>query len=68
MFHSWKPKRRGRLSTIYLLALTSSTQLLFILKILFSFFTKHAALMRWSTVLILPPQGKKLIIDWPHAP
>ena len=46
----------GRLSTVDLLVLTSLCQLVFILKILFSFFTKQATLMRSSTVLSLPPQ------------
>jgi hypothetical protein len=44
----------GRLSTVDLLVLTSLCQLVFILKILFSFFTKQATLMRSSTVLSLP--------------
>jgi hypothetical protein len=45
-----------RLSTLYLLVLTSLYQLVLILKILFSFFTKQATLMRRSTILNLPPQ------------
>ena len=40
---------RGRLSTFDLLVLTSLYQLVFILKILFSFFTKQSTLMRKST-------------------
>jgi len=46
----------GRLSAVDLLVLTSLDQLIFILKILFSFLTKQATLMRRSTVLILPTQ------------
>jgi hypothetical protein len=45
-----------RLSTVDLLVLTRLDQLVFKLKILFSFFTKQAALMWRSTVLSLPPQ------------
>jgi hypothetical protein len=48
--------RRGRLSTFGLLVLTSFDQLIFILKILPTFVTKQATLMRRSTVLSLPPQ------------
>jgi len=51
-----KPYRRGRLSTVNLLVLTSLDQLIFKLKILFTFFTKQATLMRRSTVLSLPLQ------------
>jgi hypothetical protein len=47
---------RGRLCTIDHLVLTSLDQLILILKILFSFFTKQATLMRRSTSLSLPPQ------------
>ncbi len=47
---------RGRLSTIDLLVLTSLDQLLFLLKILFSCFTKWANLMKRSMVLSLPAQ------------
>ncbi len=47
---------RRRLSTVDLLVLTSLDQLLFILKILLTFFTKQATFMRRSTVLRLPPQ------------
>ncbi len=49
------PNRRGRLSTVNLLALTSFGQFGFILKILINFVTKQATLMRRSTVLNLPP-------------
>jgi len=42
-----------RLSTIDLLVLTGSYQLLHALKIVFTFFTKQATLMRRSTVLSL---------------
>ena len=47
---------RGRLSTVYLLVLTSIDHLLFLFKILFNFVTKRATLMRRSTVLSLPFQ------------
>ncbi len=56
-----KPRKsywRRRLSTVDLHVLTSSDQLLFILKILFTSFTKQATLMWRSTVvtvLSLPP-------------
>jgi hypothetical protein len=49
---------RGMLSTVDLLVLTSLDQSLFILKILFTFITKQATIMR-STVLSLP-----LSIPW----
>ncbi len=39
------------MSTVDLLVLTSLDKLLFILKILFAFFTKQATFMRRSTVL-----------------
>jgi len=42
-----------RFSTMDLLVLTSFDRLLFILKILFTFFTKQVTLLRRSTVLIL---------------
>ncbi len=45
----------GRISTVHLLVLTSLESACFKLKILFSFFSKQAALIR-STVLCLPPQ------------
>jgi len=48
------PCWRGMLRTVDLLVPTSKDQLLFILKILFTFFTKQAMLMRRSTVLSLP--------------
>ncbi len=44
---------RGRLCTVDLLVLTSLDQHSFIMKILFSSFTKQATLMRRSTVLRL---------------
>ncbi len=47
---------RGRLRTVDLLVLTSLDQLLFILKILFTFLTKQAISMRRLTVLSRPPQ------------
>jgi hypothetical protein len=46
----------GRLSTVDLLVQTSLDSNLYKLKILFTFFTKQATLMRRSTVLSLPPQ------------
>jgi hypothetical protein len=48
------PSWRGRNSTCNLLALISSDQLLFTLKLYFFFFAKQPILMRRSTVLILP--------------
>ncbi len=48
--------RGRRVSTVDLLVLTSLDKLLVKLKILFTFLTKDATLMRRSTVLILPPQ------------
>ncbi len=39
-----------------LLVLSSLDQLLFMLKIFVLLFTKQATLMRWSAVLVLPPQ------------
>ncbi len=45
---------RGRFSTVDLLVLTSLDQLLLKLKILFTFFTKQATLMRRSIVVSLP--------------
>jgi hypothetical protein len=50
------PYRRVRNSTIELLVLTSSNQLLLLLKVYFSFFTKQAILTRRSTVPSLPFQ------------
>jgi hypothetical protein len=44
------------ISTVDLLALISLDQLLFILKILFTYVTQQATLMRRSTVLSLPLQ------------
>jgi len=65
MEKSRKSYRRGKLSTVDLLVLTSLVQLLFILKIFFTFFTKQVTLMRRSTVQSLPPQlvfpGKILV-------
>ncbi len=52
----WNPYWRGRLSTVDLLVLTSLDQLIFILKILFTFITKQLTLLRRSTVLCLPLQ------------
>ncbi len=50
-----KSYRKGRLSTVDLLVLVSLNQLLSILKVLFTFFTKQPALMRRSIVQSLPP-------------
>jgi hypothetical protein len=52
---SGKPYWRGRLSTVDLLELTSLDHLVFILKRLFSLYTKQVTLMRRLTVLSLPP-------------
>jgi hypothetical protein len=46
----------GRLSTVNLLVLTSLDQLIFIIKILFTFDTKQVILKRGSSVLSLPFQ------------
>jgi hypothetical protein len=51
-----KSYRRGKFSTVDLLVLTSSGQLLFILKILLTFLTKQATLKWGSTVLSLSLQ------------
>ncbi len=51
-----KPYWRGRISTVDLLVLTSLDQLLFILKLYFSFNTKQPILMRRSIVLSHPLQ------------
>ncbi len=51
-----KPYWRGRLSTVDLPVLTSLDQLLFVLKSLFTNFTKQAPLMRKSIVLSLSLQ------------
>jgi len=45
---------RGRFSTVDLLVLTSLDQLLLIMKILSTYFTKQVILMRRSIVLSLP--------------
>ncbi len=52
-----KPYRRRRFSTVHLLALTSTDQLLLIIQTLFNFFTKLPTLMRRSTVLSIPLQS-----------
>ncbi len=51
-----KPYWWGRISTVDLLGLTSLDQVLFTLKILFTFFTKQPILNRRSTVLSIPLQ------------
>jgi hypothetical protein len=48
--------RRGRLSTVDLLVISSLDQQLLKLQTIFSYFTKQATLMRRSTVLSLPLQ------------
>jgi hypothetical protein len=50
-----KTYRRGRLSTVDLLVLTCLDQLLLLIKILYTFLTEQATLMRRTTVLSLPP-------------
>jgi hypothetical protein len=50
------PYCRGSLSTVDILVQTSLEQVLFVLKILFTFVTKQATLMRRLIVLILPFQ------------
>ncbi len=45
--------KRGRLSTVDLLVLTSVDQLVFILNTIFNFVTKQAILTRRSSVLFL---------------
>ncbi len=54
---SGNPYRRGRISRVDLLAVTSLGKLLFILKILFTSVTKQATLIRRSTVLSSPLVG-----------
>ncbi len=51
-----EPLRKGRLSMVDLHEPTSLGQLIFIMKILFIFVTKQAALMRRSVVLSRPLQ------------
>ncbi len=51
-----KPYWKGRFSAVGLLVLTSFDQLHFVLKILFTVFTKQTTLMGRSTVLSLPLQ------------
>ncbi len=66
------PYRRGIISTVDLHVLTSLVQLLFTLKILLTFFTKQATLMRRSSVLTFPfilysmisPMGHTLLLLW----
>ncbi len=50
------PYRKGRLSTVDLLAPTSLVQLIFMFKILLTFVTKQAALIRRSSVQSLALQ------------
>ncbi len=52
---SWKSYRGGKLSTVGLLVLTSLDKLLFILKILITFYKASGFIIR-STVLNLPTQ------------
>ncbi len=55
-------ERKAQLSTVDLLVLASLDQLVLKLKILFSFFTKLATLIRRSTILSLPHQ--LVFPDW----
>jgi hypothetical protein len=48
------PYREGRLCTLDILVLTSLDKVLFILRILFNFFTKQGTVFRRSTVPNLP--------------
>ncbi len=50
------PLVKGRLSAVDLLVLTGLDHLIFILKTLFTFVTKHATSIRRSIVLSLPLQ------------
>ncbi len=56
IFQTGNPYLRGRISTIDLLVPTSLEQLLFVIKILFTSFTRHGVLMRRSVVQTLPLQ------------
>jgi hypothetical protein len=62
MIRAGKSYWGGRANTVDLLVLTSLDELIFILKIIFSFFTKQATLMRRSTVQSLLPQ--LIFIPW----
>jgi hypothetical protein len=53
---SVNPYWRGRLGTVDLLVLTSLDHLVILLKILITFYTKQATIMRRSTALSLPYQ------------
>ncbi len=55
--YTGNPYGRERISTVDLLILTSLDELIFILKMFVTFFTKQAALMRRSSVLNLPLQS-----------
>jgi hypothetical protein len=54
MMRAGNPNWRGRVSTIDLLAPTSSVKLLLALKVFIFFFTKQVILMRKLTILSLP--------------
>jgi hypothetical protein len=56
MGHNREALPKLRFSTVDLLVLTGLDQLLFILKVLFTFLKKPATLMRRSTVQSLPLQ------------
>jgi hypothetical protein len=53
MLRAVNPCRRGRISIVDLIVLTGLDQLLFILKILLTFVSKQATLMRRSIILSL---------------
>ncbi len=58
----WNPHRRERLSEAHLLVLTSLDQLILKMKVLFTFVTEQAILMRRSTVLSLSLQLVFLVL------
>jgi len=62
------PHRKERLSTIDLFVLTGSDQLIFVMKILFTFVTKQAALLKRTTLLSLPLQLVFPDLTYPTPP
>jgi hypothetical protein len=62
-----EPSSKGKLSTVDLLVLTSLDYLLLIIKILFTSFTKEAALIRRSIVLNLSPQYSLTVLFCPET-
>jgi hypothetical protein len=58
---------RGRLRTVDLLVLTSLDQLLFILKILLTSFTKQAAVLRLPPKLVFPGPEVNVIKRFPFV-